>query len=65
MEPWQEEALLQQRQQARREYLPCCQCCALPITTERYLDLEPFGLRGCACEGCMERNLRDNEMEAV
>lgn len=61
MEPWQQEALLQQRQQARRDRLPRCQCCDRIILSEQYLDLEPFGLRGRACQRCTDANMRDNE----
>lgn len=57
MEPWQQEALRQQR--------PCglaiCQCCGEPVRTPWYLDLEPFGLSAVACERCVDRNLRSNE----
>lgn len=57
MEPWQQEALRQERPLAFRR----CQCCGRPIQSEWYLDLEPFGLLAAACEGCVERNLRGNE----
>lgn len=33
---------------------PRCVCCDLPITTEQYLDLEPFGLKGLACDRCRD-----------
>ena len=49
-------------QEARRdqEYaewlmrLPKCLGCGCPTTGETYLDLEPFGIRGVACEKCVE-----------
>lgn len=37
---------------------PRCVCCDEPVTTELYLDLEPFGLKGIACERCRDRNSR-------
>ncbi|MBQ3529769.1 MAG: hypothetical protein IJA47_04670 [Oscillospiraceae bacterium] len=36
--------------------LPCCQGCGQRITSEQYLDLEPFGLKGYACEKCVSRH---------
>lgn len=36
--------------------LPCCQCCGLPIVTEKYLDLAPFGLSGLSCQTCFEKH---------
>lgn len=41
----------------RKMRMPKCQGCGGHIWTERYLDLEPFGLKGFACETCIERNL--------
>lgn len=35
---------------------PRCECCGLPVTTDQYLDLEPFGLKGIACERCRDGN---------
>lgn len=47
---------------ARVIHRPRCECCGLPVTSERYLDLEPFGLQGIACEYCRDRHshLSDN-----
>lgn len=38
---------------------PRCERCGKPLTGETYLDLEPFGLNGCACERCVSHNTRD------
>lgn len=35
---------------------PRCVCCDDPITTEQYLDLAPFGLKGLACDRCRDNN---------
>lgn len=35
---------------------PRCACCGNPLTGDEYLDLEPFGLRGCACERCVHKH---------
>lgn len=51
MEPWQQEALLQQRYARHPGKL--CQCCDAPVETERYLDLSAFGLAGVVCERCV------------
>lgn len=32
---------------------PICECCGERIWTEEYLDLEPFGINGHACERCV------------
>ena len=60
MEPWQEEAQRQWQAERARGRLPRCQCCGEPVTSEQYLDLETFGLDACACEACVEENLRPN-----
>lgn len=59
MEPWQEEARCQQHRERRGRQFPCCYSCGDPITTERYFDLEPFGLSAQLCEDCMEENTHD------
>lgn len=56
MEPWQQEALEQQRLERKRQGYPRCRCCDEPITTEYYLDLTPFGLNAKACEACTDAN---------
>ena len=35
---------------------PTCECCGERIWTEEYLNLEPFGIKGYACEKCVSRN---------
>lgn len=35
---------------------PRCACCGNPLTGDEYLDLEPFGLRGYACECCVRKH---------
>lgn len=55
MEPWQQEALHRQRLEARPR--PLCRCCGLPVNTEQYLELEPFGIRAVACEECVNKYL--------
>ena len=37
---------------------PRCECCQKPLLGETYLDLEPFGLRGFACERCVAAHTR-------
>lgn len=44
---------------ARLMRRPRCQCCGCPVISETYLDLEPFGLKGVACERCIEGNTHD------
>lgn len=46
---------------ARVMRLPRCQCCDSPITTEQYLDLEPFGVKALACESCVKTHSRWND----
>lgn len=33
-----------------------CAGCGCPVITETYLDLEPLGLQGVACERCVGAN---------
>lgn len=40
---------------------PRCVRCEEPIMTDTYLDLEVFGLNGCACERCVDANTHDIE----
>lgn len=56
MEPWVEEMRRQNALEALQKRFPACICCDEPIRTERYLDLEAFGIRGYVCEDCMEEN---------
>ena len=35
--------------------LPRCVCCRQTLCTELYLDLQPFGISGCACESCVRK----------
>lgn len=44
---------------ARLMRRPQCQCCSCPVISETYLALEPFGLKGVACERCIEGNTYD------
>lgn len=57
MEPWQQQAQHAFHQERLQQRLPRCQCCERPVTTEFYLDLEPFGIRAVACEQCVMRHL--------
>lgn len=41
---------------ARVLRLPRCIACGSPILTEKYLDLEPFGIKGLGCEACMDKH---------
>lgn len=59
MEPWQQEALRQLQADRRRRLRPQCHCCDRPIDTERFLDLEPFGIGAMVCEECVEENMHD------
>lgn len=52
MEPWQQEALLSRQQE--RSPTPVCEACGDAITTEYGFFLERFGLKGYACDRCME-----------
>ena len=54
MEPWQQEALRELLLSKRLR--PTCRCCGQPIDSDRYLDLEDFGIRAAACEDCVDRN---------
>lgn len=56
MEPWVYEQQRQMRWEQRRARMPRCQRCQEHIWTERYLDMEAFGLQGYVCEACMEEN---------
>lgn len=42
-------------------HLPRCQGCGCPITTETYVDLEMFGIRGLACEQCIKSSTHYTE----
>lgn len=56
-------------QEARRDRVyaqklmcqPRCQSCGCPITTETYVDLETFGIRGLACEQCIKHSTHYTE----
>ena len=37
---------------------PRCVCCEEPLMGEIYVDLEPFGLNGYACERCIKASTR-------
>ena len=37
---------------------PRCECCGEPLMGDTYVDLEPFGLKGYACERCTSHNTR-------
>ena len=52
MEPWEEELGWQRQWQRRQSRRPRCHCCERPITTDRYMDLEAFGLNARICEEC-------------
>lgn len=41
---------------------PKCQGCGCPIAGETYLDLDAFGIRGMACDRCVDAhtNYTDN-----
>lgn len=41
---------------ARALRQPRCIACGCRITTEKYLDLEPFGIMGFGCEACMNKH---------
>ena len=56
MEPWMEEEQRQARWHSRLSRLPRCACCDEPIATERYLNLNAFGIAAAACETCVEQN---------
>ena len=56
MEPWQEEERRQAMARRSLQLLPRCVCCQEPVVTERYLDLQAFGLAEVACEKCAEEN---------
>ncbi len=55
MEPWVEEQMRQMGLERERDKLPRCVCCGEPVVSERYLDLDSFGLKGVGCEGCVEK----------
>lgn len=60
MEPWVlEEGHTRFLEQLRRIMPRCCGC-NMPMDTERYLDLEPFGLQAVVCERCMDKNVHDS-----
>lgn len=56
-------------QEARRDrayakklmHRPQCEGCGCPITDETYIDLEPFGIHGYACEQCIRLNTHYTE----
>ena len=60
MEVWQEEEMRQLRLERQRAMLPRCVCCGQPVVSERYLDLEAFGLKGVGCERCVEKAMEYN-----
>ena len=59
--PWAEEELRLLRLERQQRLLPRCVCCGLPVVSERYLDLEGFGIRGVGCERCVDKALEYNE----
>ena len=54
----QQEEIRDARYSKWRSRLPRCACCGEPIESEKYLDLEPFGLQDRACEGCVRLHSR-------
>ena len=61
MEPWVEEELHQMRLERERARLRRCVCCGEAVMSERYLDLEGFGLKGVGCERCVEKAMEYND----
>lgn len=55
-DPAEQEARRDARHIAWLSKLPCCLGCGNPIASEMYLDLEPFGIQGRACEQCCSRH---------
>lgn len=56
-DPVAQEASRDARHVAWLSRLPRCLGCGDPITSEMYLDLEPFGIQGRACEQCYRRHM--------
>ena len=44
---------------AKVMHRPRCECCGSPLTGDQYMDLEPFGLKGYACEQCIDKHSYD------
>ena len=61
--PADEEARRDRRYVEWMNRQPRCMGCGQPITTELYLDLEPFGIDGRACECC--RSIHTHFTEGV
>lgn len=66
-EPWQQEEYRQLKHTARMMKRPICDCCGERIWTEEYLDLEPFGIHGYACERCvnLHKHFTENLEESI
>lgn len=60
MEPWVEEEMRQWALEQERSQLPRCVCCGEAVLSERYLELESFGLKGVGCERCVEKAMEYN-----
>ena len=60
MEPWVEEEMRQWQVGRQHRRLPRCVCCGEVVVSERYLDLEAFGLKGVGCERCVEKAMEFN-----
>ena len=61
-DPLEQEARRDQRRVAWLSKLPRCLGCGDPITSEMYLDLEPFGIQGRACERCCGHHMHYNDV---
>ena len=61
MEPWMAEERRQRQLDRYWERQPRCVVCERPIRSEQCLDLEAFGLSGCACEACIDSAMRYTE----
>lgn len=59
--PWQEEEMRQLGLERERAKRPRCVCCGEAVMSERYLDLEDFGLKGAGCERCVEKAMEYND----
>lgn len=60
-DPAEQEARRDLAYTARIMQRPRCLGCGIPITTDLYLDLEPFGIQGLACEQC--RNIHTHSTD--
>ena len=57
MEPWVEEEMRQLRLERARGRMMRCVCCGEAVDTERFLNLERFGLKAVGCERCVEKEM--------